>query len=130
MTELKIGMKHTLNIIVEPSHLAVNVGSGTLEVLATPAVASFMEQAAWQLLQPYLEEGITTVGTKISIEHISATPLNAEIQVSAKLTEIDGRKYTFELSAQDNAGIIAKGTHERFAVKSEKFMEKTLTKIK
>lgn len=130
MTELKIGMKHTLNIIVEPSHLAVNVGSGTLEVLATPAVASFMEQAAWLLLQPYLEEGITTVGTKISIEHISATPLNAEIQVSAKLTEIDGRKYTFELSAQDNAGIIAKGTHERFAVKSEKFMEKTLTKIK
>lgn len=123
------GTTLTVSEKVTEKLLAVNVGSGGLDVLATPAVAALMEKAAFLLLEPDLPEGITTVGTSISIDHISASPLGAEITATAKLVEIDDRKYSFELSAEDNAGLIAKGTHTRFAVKSERFMEKTKAKI-
>ncbi len=118
-----------ISVNVEKSMLAVNVGSGNLEVLATPAVAALMEKAAFELIQSYLPEGITTVGTTISINHMSASPLGAKIFAEAKLVDIADRKYTFELTARDDAGIIATGKHERFAVKSGRFMEKTNSKL-
>lgn len=124
MNELTIGMTKEVSAIAEESRLAVNMGSGTLRVLATPAVAALMEKAAWELVQPYLEEGITTVGTLITVEHIKASPFGAEIKAFARLTGIEGRKYIFELEAYDGKGLIAKGRHERFAVKIDRFMSK------
>ncbi len=124
MDELTIGMTKEITASADESRLAVNVGSGTLRVLATPALAALMEQAAWQLLQPYLSDDITTVGTNINIDHLRATPCGAEIKVIAKLTAAEGRKYDFELEAYDKAGIIAKGKHTRFSVKAQRFMEK------
>lgn len=124
MDELTIGMTKEITASADESRLAVNVGSGTLRVLATPALAAFMEQAAWQLLQPYLSDDITTVGTNINIDHLRATPCGADIKVIAKLTAAEGRKYDFELEAYDKAGIIAKGKHTRFSVKAQRFMEK------
>lgn len=130
MNELISGITNEVTAVADESRLAVNVGSGTLRVLATPAVAALMEKAACELVQPYLAEGITTVGTEISIEHISASPCTAQIRAVAKLIENDDRKYIFELEAYDNAGLIARGRHTRFAVKAERFMEKTESKIK
>lgn len=124
MEELKAGQEYTVRTVVEKQQLAVNVGSGTLEVLATPAVAALMEKAAWELLADYLPEGITTVGTKIQIDHVRATPEGGSVSVTATLTEIDGRRYVFAVIASDEKGIIAQGTHERFAVRAERFMEK------
>ncbi len=129
MNDIKTGIVNKITITVEPSMLAVNVGSGTLEVLATPTVAALMERAACELIQPYLPEGITTVGTMITINHLSSTPLGAEVTAEAKLTDTADRKYTFELTARDNAGVIATGKHERFTVKSERFTEKTNSKL-
>lgn len=130
MSEINIGTVNTVTVNVDSEMLAVSVGSGTLEVLATPTVAALMEKAACELVQPYLAEGITTVGTMISINHISATPVGAEVTAEAKLVDIADRKYTFELTAKDNSGVIATGKHERFSVKSERFMEKTNAKLK
>ena len=87
MNDIKTGIVNKITITVEPSMLAVNVGSGTLEVLATPTVAALMERAACELIQPYLPEGITTVGTMITINHLSSTPLGAEVTAEAKLTD-------------------------------------------
>ncbi len=129
MSELIPGITNEVSAEADESRLAVNVGSGTLRVLATPAVAALMEQAACELVQPYLPEGITTVGTQICIDHISATPCKAKIRAVAKLIDITDRKYTFELEAYDDAGLIAKGTHTRFAVKAGRFMEKTESKL-
>ncbi len=129
MSELTIGMTNEIQSKTDEEMLAVNVGSGTLKVLATPAVAALMEKAACEMVQPYLGEGITTVGTMISLDHISATPGGADIRAVAILTDAADRKYTFELEAYDNAGLIAKGKHERFAVKIDRFMEKTQKKI-
>ena len=129
MTELKIGMEYTVSAKVTPSNTALAMQSGTLEVFATPAVSALMEKAAFQLVQPSLDEGITTVGTMIFREHVSASPIGADITAKAVLTDMNGRKFCFDIFAYDNAGLIAQGKHERFSVKIEKFMQKTNSKI-
>lgn len=122
------GTEKTVFSKVDETNVASTVGSGTLDVFATPSVAALMERAASELLGEYLEEGITSVGTMISIEHISASPIGADITAKAVLTCIDGRKYSFDISAYDNAGLIARGKHERFTVKIDSFMKKAQEK--
>ena len=118
MREIMISQKVTEELT------ALSAGSGSLRVLATPALIAFMEGAACELLAPLLDEGVTTVGTMIAVEHKAATPVGSTVTVRAVLTQIDGRKYCFELSAEDEAGIVAEGRHERFAVYSDRFMQK------
>ena len=113
----------TKTIKVEEEQLAVSMGSGGLAVLAT--VVALMENAAFELCEEILNnDELTTVGTAISIEHTSPTPLGAEISATAVLKENDGRFFNFEVSASDAKGIIAKGTHTRVSVKAEKFQKK------
>lgn len=119
----------SLTAAVSEERLAVNVGSGDLRVLATPSVAALMEGAAAKLAEKYLDEGFTTVGTEISIMHISPTPFGAEFEAKATLAERDGRLFRFEIEASDRNGLIAEGTHSRFAVKADKFQEKADAKF-
>lgn len=121
---LKIGDSLTVRKTVTEDMLACKVGSGSLEVLATPMVVALMENAACQLAQQGLEDIYTTVGTQISIDHTSPTPLNAEISATAVLTKIDGRMFYFDVAANDKKGVISKGTHTRVSVKSESFQRK------
>ncbi|MEE1016910.1 MAG: hotdog domain-containing protein [Ruminococcus sp.] len=115
----------TKKLNVKKENLASVVGSGSLDVLATPAVAALMEGAAAELAQNVLDnDELTTVGTAISIEHTSPTPLGAEVEAEARLVKTEGRLFFFELTARDNAGEIAKGTHTRVSVKAEKFQKK------
>lgn len=109
--------------------LACSVGSGSAEVYATPMVVALMENASCKLAQELVPEGCTTVGTKISIEHLSATAEGAEVYAVATLTETDGRRFEFTVEAYDNAGLIAKGTHQRFSVKTERFMAKAKARL-
>lgn len=112
-------------IKVEEENLAVAMGSGSLMVLATPAVVALMENAAAELAKNELNnEELTTVGTKISIEHTSPTPIGAEVTATATLTKTDGRMFFFDVKAEDAKGEIAKGIHTRVSVKAEKFQMK------
>lgn len=112
-------------IKVEEENLACAMGSGSLMVLATPAVVALMENAAAELAQNELaDDELTTVGTMISIEHTSPTPITAEVTAKAILTKVDGRMFYFDVEAYDKKGLIAKGTHTRVSVKAEKFQEK------
>lgn len=119
----------TKETVVTKEKLALNVGSGSLEVYATPMVIALMENAAAELAQGYIDSDCTTVGTGISIAHTSATPLGAKVRATAELLNIDGRKFSFAVTAFDDAGEIARGTHERFSVKSESFQKKTDNKF-
>lgn len=110
--------------VVTEDMLAVNVGSGSLRVLATPTVVALMEEASTKLADTFLDEGLTTVGTMVEIQHISPSPIGAKIKVESKLISNDGRSFKFEVIAYDNAGMIANGTHNRVSVKSEKFQKK------
>lgn len=113
------------SIKVEEENLACAMGSGSLMVLATPAVVALMENAAAELAQNELDnDELTTVGTMISIEHTSPTPIGAEVTATAILKKIDGRMFYFDVIAEDKMGEIAHGTHTRVSVKSEKFQLK------
>ena len=120
-------MSNTLSkrLLIGEENLACAMGSGSLRVLATPAVVALMENAAASLAQEVLgDEALTTVGTMISIEHTSPTPLGAEVTATATLLEQDGRIFRFEVTACDKKGEIARGTHTRVSVKAEKFQQK------
>lgn len=115
----------SVKITVDEENLAVAMGSGSLMVLATPAVVALMENAAAELADEVLEnDELTTVGTMISIEHTSPTPLGAEVTATAVLTKNEGRMFYFDVFAKDNKGEIARGTHTRVCVKTEKFQMK------
>lgn len=124
MKELKIGQKASREQIVTKDMLAVNVGSGSVEVLATPVVSALMEGAAADLAQQGLEDIYTTVGACITVNHLCPTALGAKVKATATLTGIEGRKFHFDLQAEDNAGVIANGTHTRVSVKRESFAKK------
>lgn len=124
MNELKIGQTAERELVVAPEHLACHVGSGSVEVLATPMVAALMEGAASDLAQSGLADSDTTVGTQLSLEHLCPTTEGVRVKAVAELTEIDGRVLRFALQAFDNAGLIARGTHERVCVNRERFAQK------
>ena len=117
-------MEYTAILNVEQRHLAVNVGSGDLEVLATPAMIALMENASMMAVKDVLEEGQTTVGGYISSSHLKPTSLGATIKATAKLVAVEGRKLTFKITAEDDGGTIGEGEHIRFVVDARKFMSK------
>jgi len=115
---------------VTEENTALAMGSGSLPVLATPAMVAMMEHAAVNALEGRLPEGIDSVGIAINVEHLAASPVGAMIRTEAHLTAADGRTYDFEIEAFDNTGLIGKATHRRATVKVERFLEKTAQRIK
>ena len=121
---LKEGLTYTSNVKVTPENCASAVGSGGLNVFATPSMVALMENAAMNAVAPYLPEGSTTVGAEINTTHIKPSALGAEIKATATLTSVEGRKLLFDVEASDVNGVIGKGTHVRFIVDIERFMAK------
>ena len=121
---MEIGLTHTSTLTVEERHLAARIGSGDLEVLATPVMMSLMENAAMEAVKDALDEGATTVGGFISASHLKPTALGRTITATAVLESVEGRKLTFKVTAQDGDGLIGEGTHIRFVVDRRKFMSK------
>ncbi len=126
--EITVGLKGTVTATVNDTNTAKTVGSGSLEVFATPMMVALMEKASCVAIEGFLEEGSTTVGTAVNVEHLSATPKGMEVTVESTVVAVDGRKISFEVVAYDEAGTIGKGTHDRFIVNAEKFISKTYSK--
>ncbi len=125
MTVINKGIKGILSMQVEMHHTAKEMKSGTLDVLATPALVAFVEECAWTSVQSYLDEGQGTVGSSIQITHKAPTPLGGEVKCQTELIQVDGRKLTFAFTVSDSVGEVASGVHERFIIDTEKFMKKT-----
>lgn len=123
------GKTGTAETTVGGNNTAKAVGSGSLEVFATPMMIALMEQAACDALISALEPGQTSVGTSISVEHTAASPLGMKITATASVTGVEGRSVTFSLIAYDACGEIGKGTHTRFLVDAERFMGKVHDKL-
>ncbi|MDK2800445.1 MAG: hypothetical protein PWP27_350 [Clostridiales bacterium] len=126
--QLKAGLKSKTEIVVTEDITAKKVGSGAVEVYATPMMIALMEQTAAECVQPYLEEGQATVGTKVDVSHIAATPVGMKVYAQAELLEVDRRRLAFKVEAFDEQGKIGEGTHERFIIDIEKFMAKAQEK--
>ena len=121
---LKLGIKNTLELLVDEKNTAKAIGSGNLEVFATPSMIALIEETAWKSVATFLNEGESTVGTKIDINHISATPLGLKVMCNTELIEIDRRRLVFRVEVFDEVCKIGEGTHERFIINSEKFVSK------
>lgn len=122
-------IKATVNEMVTEQNTALSVGSGSLKVYATPAMLALIEKASCEALNGLLNEGETSVGTLLNVKHLAATPVGMKVSATAELIERDGRKLVFNVSASDECGLIGEGIHERFVVYSEKFIEKTNSKL-
>ena len=124
-SNLNIDKTATVNAIVCDSNTAKTVGSGSLDVYATPMMITLMEQAACKCLEDVLEQGETSVGTEICVSHTAASPLGMEIEAIATIKNIVGRKIEFSVTAKDGTGEIGSGRHTRVIVDAERFIEKT-----
>ena len=121
---MTIGLSYTATTTVNQNNTALALGSGDMEVFATPAMVALMENAAMNAVAPHLEAGQTTVGTQITTSHIKASALGATISATATLTVVDGRSLSFEITARDGENIIGEGVHTRFIVDRERFLSK------
>ena len=130
MKNIDIDSIGTAKLKVSENDLAVNVGSGSLPVFATPTMIMLMEKAACNCLADFLEGDETSVGTEMNVKHVSATPCGMNVTAEAVLTEVNGREFTFRVKASDEAGVIGEGLHKRFLVYGEKFTAKTNAKLK
>ena len=127
--EITVGLKGTAESFVDREDTAREVGSGDLLVYATPCMAALMEGAACEAIADCLKDTETTVGTMLSIEHTSATPVGLEVRAEAEVTAVEGKVITFEVRAFDEAGQIGHGTHKRVIVNSQRFLDKAYTKL-
>lgn len=125
---LELNIRGYAESIVNEQNTAASVGSGDLPVFATPFMIALIEEAAQKSVAPHLEEGQGTVGTKLCVSHDAASPLGMKVWAESCLTEIDGRRLVFEVRAFDECGPIGQGTHERFIIKKQRFLEKTEAK--
>lgn len=126
---VETGTKGTKTTTVTENNTAAALGSGTLQVFATPAMIALIEATASESVQPFLEEGSSTVGTHLDIAHSAATPVGMEVTCVTELVEVDRRRLVFSVTVSDPAGEIGSGTHERFVVDNSKFMSKAQSKI-
>ena len=121
---LQVGIRGSGEAVVTKALTAKAMGSGELPVYATPAMVTLVEETAWKSVAPALEPGQGTVGTKLDLAHLAATPLGRKVRCETELIEIDRRRLTFSAEVFDEAGKIGEGTHERFIVDSERFLAK------
>ena len=124
-----VGLKGRAETVVNESNTAQAACSGALPVFGTPFLCALMEEAAWKSIAPHLEEGQSTVGTRLNVSHDSATPIGMKVRAESEITEVDGKRLVLKVSAFDEKGLIGQGTHERFIVTDERFLAKAAKKL-
>ena len=119
-----VGLKGEARLVVGDADTARALGSGDVEVLGTPKLVALFEQATVEALTGVLDEGQSSVGMRVQIDHLQPTPVGAEIVVEAHLEKIEGRRITFTVTASDSGGLVAAGKVTRVMIDVEKFMSK------
>ena len=127
--EITVGMSGCVSTSVEREDTALEVGSGSLLVYATPCMVALMEGAACEAIAEAIPEEKTTVGIELNISHLAATPVGMDVRAEAEVTAVDGNVITFSVTAYDEAGKIGEGTHKRAIVTAQRFLDKTYSKL-
>ena len=116
----------TLTFTVGEDDTALAVGSGSLPVLGTPRLLAWCEAATCAALEPGLAQGETSVGTRVQLEHLAASPVGARIEVSATTSYADGRLRRLTVSARDlgSGKVVGAGEVTRVVVDAERFLSR------
>jgi fluoroacetyl-CoA thioesterase len=123
-------MKGSAELVVGEEHTAPSIGSGRVHVLATPVMINLIEAAALAAIEHRLEKGYQSLGTRLDVRHIAATPVGMRVTATAEVTGVDGRTVTFRVEARDEIDLIGDGTHERVVVNVAKFDQRVQRKIR
>ena len=126
--DIPVGAKGRAEMAVTSDKTAAAIGSGSVEVFATPWMIAMMELAACNALAPFYDAGQSSVGTKLDVTHDAATPVGMNVCAEAEVIEVDRRRIVLKVTAWDETGVIGRGTHERFLINAEKFLAKTEAK--
>ncbi len=122
---IRPGASASVQLKVTDADTAIALGSGEVPVLATPRIVALVEEAAVAAVHPDLEQGSSTVGVRVQIEHISPTPVGGNVTAEATLEKVEGRRLVFHVSARDERGLIAAGKVTRVLIDIERFLDKT-----
>lgn len=125
---LEVGLLGTAQATVAEANTAQALGSGSVPVYATPALVALLEEAAVNAVQPALETSKTSVGTRVDISHLAATPIGMVVRAEARLVVVDGRRLVFDVVAHDPVERIAEGVHERVVVEEGRFLARVKEK--
>ena len=128
--EIKAGLRGTSTVVVAEEHTAARFGAGGVHVFGTPMMIGLMENAAFSAIQPRLPEGQSSVGTRVNVSHLAATPIGMRVTATAELIEVDGRRLVFRVEARDEKELIGEGQHERFIITLDRFLSRIDEKAK
>ncbi len=123
---LEIGQSATTEIIVTAAFSARTMGSGSIDVYATPAMIAHMEKAATMVINPHIDSTQTSVGVEMNIKHLKALGLGARVQASATITAIEEKRITFAVQAHAGDTLLGEGTHIRYIVDTDRFMSRLI----
>jgi len=127
--EIKLGHHGTAELVVGEEHTAPRVGSGRVRVLATPVMTNLFEAAALAAIEHLLPAGHQSLGTRLDIRHIAATPVGMRVKATAVVTKVEARTVTFSVEAHDEKELIGDGAHERVVVNVAKFDQRVQRKL-
>lgn len=122
------GEKGEIERMVTKEEAASRFGNPGVDVLATPVLVAWIEEAAITAIHHHLEPGQGTVGTMVAIRHLAATPVGMKVKVTAQVKEVEGRRLLFTVEAYDQKEKVAEGEHERFVVNLSRFLDKAARK--
>jgi predicted thioesterase len=121
---IQVGLRGEGDFVVSDEYAANYIGSGSLDVLATPGLVAFMERIAHSLLEERFSEGYSSVGTMVEVHHLAPTPVGASVHVQCEVIEVDGRRITFGVQAWDENGKIGEGRHQRMVIDVKRFLQR------
>lgn len=127
-SRLQPGLLGAATVTVTTANTASALGSGDVEVFATPALASLVEAAAVDALRGVLDDGQTSVGVHLDLQHLAATPVGMRVRAEARLMTVEGRRLTFRVTAADESEQIGAGLHQRVIVDAARFLVRTAAK--
>jgi predicted thioesterase len=116
--------------VVGEEHTAPRIGSGKVRVLATPVMINLIEAAALAAVEHLLPAGYQSLGTRLDVHHVAATPVGMRVSASAVVEAFSGRTVTFRVAARDERDLIGHGTHERVIVNVAKFDQRVQRKLR
>jgi fluoroacetyl-CoA thioesterase len=128
MSEIPVGAKGHLQLTVTEKEAISFLGTEDTRVLATPWLIGYLEMTARNTVKQYLLDVEDTVGTQVNVKHLAATPLGATARFEAEVSEVNGRRIQFRVSAWDEKDQIAEGTHERAIINVTRFGERVAEK--
>ena len=129
LSDVKIGLKGSAEIVVGEEHTAPRIGSGRVHVLATPVMINVMEAAALAAIEHLLPIGHQSLGTHLNVGHYAATPVGMRLRARAEVTKIDGRNIEFAVTAFDEKERVGDGTHSRVVVNVARFDQRVQAKL-